>query len=342
MAYHFKNLVFEGGGVKGIAYIGAMQVLHEKGILPAIQRVGGTSAGAINATLFALGYTITEQRNILKKLNFKNLMDDNWGIIKDINRLIEKFGWYKGDFFHKWIAGLIKNKLGNQDATFRDLNEAKRPDLYVYGTNLSTRFGEVFSFRHTPTVRISDAVRISMSIPLFFAAFRNIRNDVYVDGGVLNNYPIKLFDRENYISPENRPKMGIETPYYKKENTRFLKKHPSSYKYVYNKETLGFRLDSKQEIGVFRDGAEPQHHNIEDLFDYIKALMTTILESQGNSHLHSDDWHRTIYIDTLSVGTTDFDLSEPKKKKLEESGRKGAEDYFMWFDRKNSTPSNRP
>ena len=51
MAYHFKNLVFEGGGVKGIAYIGAMQVLKDKGILPAIERVGGTSAGAINATL---------------------------------------------------------------------------------------------------------------------------------------------------------------------------------------------------------------------------------------------------------------------------------------------------
>ena len=342
MPYHFKNLVFEGGGVKGIAYIGAMQVLQEKGILPAIQRVGGTSAGAINATLFALGFTIPEQRNILKKLNFNNFMDDSWGLIRDTNRLIKKFGWYKGDFFHEWIARLINKKLGTPNATFRDLNEAKRPDLYVYGTNLSTRFGEVFSFKHTPTTRIADAVRISMSIPLFFAAFRNIRNDVYVDGGVLNNYPIKLFDRENYIILENLPQMGIETRYYKKENTQFLKKHPSSHKYVYNKETLGFRLDSKQEIGVFRDGAEPQHHNIEDLFDYIKALMTTILESQGNMHLHSDDWHRTIYIDTLGVGTTDFDLKDTMKKKLEESGRKGAEDYFKWFDKKQSAPANRP
>ena len=57
MPYHFRNLVFEGGGVKGIAYIGAMQVLEEKGILTSVQRVGGTSAGAINATLLALGYS---------------------------------------------------------------------------------------------------------------------------------------------------------------------------------------------------------------------------------------------------------------------------------------------
>jgi NTE family protein len=76
MAYHFRNLVFEGGGVKGIAYVGAMQVLEEEGILQDIKRVGGTSAGAINATLFALGFTNIQVRNILKKLDFNNFMDE--------------------------------------------------------------------------------------------------------------------------------------------------------------------------------------------------------------------------------------------------------------------------
>ena len=72
MVYHFRNLVFEGGGVKGIAYVGAMQFLKKKGVLKNIQRVGGTSAGAINATLFALGFTNTETKKILKNLNFNN------------------------------------------------------------------------------------------------------------------------------------------------------------------------------------------------------------------------------------------------------------------------------
>jgi NTE family protein len=110
-----------------------------------------------------------------------------------------------------------------------------------------------------------------MSIPLFFSAVRNARDDVYVDGGVLNNYPVKLFDREKYISPENQKKMAIRTNYYEKENKSFLRKHPSSSPYVYNAETLGFRLDSKKEIAAFRYGAEPAHHKIDDLFDYIKA-----------------------------------------------------------------------
>ena len=342
MAYHFRNLIFEGGGVKGIAYVGAMQVLEEEGVLPGIRRVGGTSAGAINAALFALGFTNAQQRNIMKKLDFNNFMDDSWGALRDTKRLIERFGWYKGDFFHEWICGHIRKKLGEPNATFEDLREAGRPDLYVYGTNLSTGFGEVFSREHTPKMRIADGVRISMSIPLFFAAVRNARDDVYVDGGVLNNYPIKLFDREKYIAPDNRPRMAMETDYYRKENRRFLKKHPSGSPYVYNRETLGLRLDSRQEIGVLRYGAEPAHHKIDDLFDYIKALMTTILESQGNAHLHSDDWQRTIYIDTLGVSTTDFDLDDRMKKRLENSGRKGAAAYFRWFNSRRETPVNRP
>jgi NTE family protein len=66
------------------------------------------------------------------------------------------------------------------------------------------------------------------------------------------------------------------------------------------------------------------------------------MESQGNMHLHSDDWQRTIYIDTLGVGTTDFDLTDAMKTKLEESGRQGALAYFDWFDHKESMPINRP
>ena len=343
MAYHFKNLIFEGGGVKGIAYVGAMQVLKDEGVFEAIERVGGTSAGAINATLLALGFSVEEQRSILSQLNFNNFMDDSWGVIRDTDRLINRFGWYKGDFFHDWISKHIKTKLGDPNATFTHLKAAKRPDLYVYGTNLSTHFGEVFSIEHTPNIRIADAVRISMSIPLFFAAVRNPRNDVYVDGGVLNNYPVKLFDREKYIPPANLATMAEKKPYYEKENKRFLKAHPDSSPYVYNKETLGFRLDSKQEIGVFRYGAEPAYEKIDDFFDYAKALISTIMESQANSHLHGDDWHRTIYIDTLGVKTTEFDLSDAKKRKswkLQE--RKGPKIILRGSTIPKSSPFNRP
>ena len=81
------------------------------------------------------------------------------------------------------------------------MKSSKRPflDIYLMGTNLSTGFSEIFSAEHTPRYCIADAARISMSIPLFFAAVRNVRSDVYVDGGMLDNYPVKIFDRTKYV-----------------------------------------------------------------------------------------------------------------------------------------------
>lgn len=345
MAYHFRNLVFEGGGVKGIAYVGALQVLEEKGILPNIVRVGGTSAGAINAVLVGLNYTPTETQQILNKMNFEKFMDDDFGVVRDISRLLSEFGWYKGDYFRTWIGELIGKKTGKPDATFAQVQQQKADkgfrDMYFMGTNISTHFAEVFSHEHTPRMCVADAVRISMSIPLFFASRRSPRGDVYVDGGVLDNYPVKLFDRQRYLADENLSTHGETPDYYKKHNASLKRKKLNISPYVYNKETLGFRLDSEREIAMFRDQAEPVGEPIDDFFGYTKNLLKTIMDAQANYHLHGDDWQRTIYIDTLEVKTTEFKITDAKKKALVESGRKGTELYFKWYDNPKSKPANR-
>ena len=340
MSYPFRNLVFEGGGVKGIAYVGALRELGKKKILPDIERVGGASAGAINAVLLALGYSLPEMERILSTLDFKSFMDDTWGVVRDTKRLIKKYGWYKGDFFREWIGDLIQKKTGNRYSTFNDLHKGGSLDLYVVGVNLSTGFAEVFSNEHTPRERVADAVRVSMSIPLFFAAIRDDRGDVFVDGGLLANYPVKLFDREKYIDQPGRKAYARQTDYYEADNKL---KPESSSPYVYNKQTLGFRLDSRQEIAMFRDGAEPPHRQIDHFFGYTVALFEGIWNAQNNEHLHNDDWHRTIYIDTIGVNTTDFDLSDAKKKALVQEGVKGVREYFAWYDKNdpNDAPINR-
>ena len=345
MAYGFRNLVFEGGGVKGIAYAGVMEVLEEKNILPSVERVGGTSAGAINAVLAALNFSNAEVVEILKALDFNHFMDDSWGILRDSDRLISEYGWYKGDFFRQWIGDLIEEKSGNRNLTFKGLKDHANGfrDLYVCATNLSTHFSEVFSPEHTPRMRIADAVRMSMSIPLFFTAVqRQPSNDIYVDGGVLRNYPIKLFDREKYIADAERAAYAGTPDYYQEETAKLRAIHPGASAFVFNRQTLGFRLDSKAEISMFRDGAEPAHHKIEDFFDYAVHLVKTMMDAEINRHLHSDDWQRTIYVDTLGVGTTDFDLSNERKEALVESGRAGAKLYFDWFDNTDNAPANRP
>lgn len=79
-------------------------------------------------------------------------------------------------------------------------------------------------------------------------------------------------------------------------------------------------------------------------FDYAWALVKSILNAQNNQHLHSDDWHRTVYINTIGVNTTDFDIGDEKKEDLVKEGVKGVAKYFDWYDRfdPNNPPMNHP
>ena len=342
MTVQFRNLVFEGGGVKGVAYVGAMQVLARKGYLAGIKRVGGTSAGAINALIYALGYDIPRQKEIISSADFRDFMDNSWFVVKDMKRLWESYGWNKGDFFFDWIGGYIAEKLGSSEATFADLAAAGCPDLYVVGTNLSTGYAEVFSRERHPDMPLAKAVRISMSIPLFYQAVRyGDRRDVYVDGGVQLNYPVKLFDRERYIDRVNEPEAARYPEYYEQENDRFMLARPDRSPYCFNRQTLGLRLEEKEDIGVFRYDEPLRAEQIKDFPDYVKALFRSLMRVQENQHLHSDDWQRTLYINTLDVSTTDFNLSDEKKEALIQEGIKGARSYLEWFQDPQNEPANR-
>ena len=337
----FRNLVFEGGGVKGIAYAGAMRALRRAGALDHVVRYGGTSAGAINALIVALGYTEDEQLAIMRGVDFRRFMDNDSGFLRDGWRLMREFGWNRGEFFSSWIGTLITRKLGRPDATFADLFATGR-SLFVVGANLGNGFAEVFSVERHPDMPLAKAVRISMSIPLMFAAVRwGARKDVYVDGGVTLNYPVKLFDREKYIVESERAYAARATDYYTAGNAEFLKTRPGRSPYVYNKQTLGLRLDTREQIGLYRYDEEGKSKSIGDLGDYAQALMGALMSVQENQHLHGDDWQRTIYIDTLDVGTTDFDIADARKDALVRQGEQGVEAYFKWFHDPASDPCNR-
>ena len=343
--YHFKNLVFEGGGVKGIAYVGALDVLNEEGILQNIERVAGTSAGAMVAVLVGLGYTAEEMKDVLWNIKFRNFLDKSWGLIRNTGRLIEDYGWYKGEFFRDLMAGYIKAKTGDGEVTFKDIEKMRQEgkpfrDIYLIGADLSTGLSKVFSAATTPDVKVADAARISMSIPLIFAAVKGINGDdhIYVDGGLLENYAIKVFDRKDYVVDEVNAR---KTEYYKKINKKLKAKNIITLErdindvneFVYNKETLGFRLDANEDINMFLDpNAKPKTKKIDDIISYTTALVTTLIDFQNNVHLHSDDWQRTVYIDTLGVSSLDFDISDSRKQKLVESGISHTKAYLEWYN----------
>ena len=332
MAYHFKNLVFEGGGVKGIAYVGAMEVLDREGILNNIERVAGTSAGAMVAVLVGLKYSAEEVKDVLWHLDFNNFMDKSNFFVGNTTRLLKEYGWYKGDFFRQTMADLIQRKTGNGEITFGELAATKEyREIYLVGANLSTSLSEVFSHKTTPEMKVADAARISMSIPLFFASVKGGKNKkhIYVDGGLLENYPIKTFDQVEFIANANSIR---RTEYYETINTKCVQKGSAKTEYVYNKETLGFRLDSSDEISMYLGKGSTEVKEIKNFLGYTKALVTTLIDFQNNVHLHSDDWQRTIYIDTLGVGSVDFDISDEKKTDLLNSGKQYTESYLEWYN----------
>src|SRR6187431_3098921 len=193
-----KNLVFEGAGVRGIAYCGAVQEMESKRIMEGIERVGGTSSGAIVALTISLGYTGKEIENIISKTNFKKFNDGGFFFI----------GGYKGKKFEKWLEKVIKEKTGNENITFEELHQKGFKDLYITGTSLNKQKAVVFSYESYPKMMIKDAVRISISIPLYFEpvfidssgkTFDRPKQkqgfDMMVDGGLLENFPIHIFDK---------------------------------------------------------------------------------------------------------------------------------------------------
>lgn len=321
--YNFQNLVFEGGGVKGIAYGGALDVLNEKEILGKIKRVAGTSAGAINATLLALGYTSAEVSQIVASTDFSKFADGS-GILGDLVHVIRNFGWNKGNAFKEFIRSKIKAKTGKPDFTFRDLDKVIQDNqpgfrhLYTVSTNLSRQRAQIFSHEpeHTPDVAIADAVRMSMSIPLYFEAVK-WNGDVMVDGGVSYNFPINIFDNKKYLSNQQngKPETYDTTP-----------------GFLFNYETLGFKLDSQEVIEYNRKGWQIPPEPVGNLKQYTSALINFMMEIANNAHLHANDWGRTISIDTLDVKTTDFATVKTRITELTNSGRDAVNKYFAWRD----------
>lgn len=310
------NLVFEGAGIRGIAYAGAIAELEKKGILNGVQRVGGTSAGAVTAMLLSLGYTATEISDVIGKTNFKKLNDGQWAFAGGISRLRKAFGWYRGRKADHWLQVLIKAKTGNSDLTFLELKQKGFKDLYVTGTSLNKQQLVLFSHEHFPNMPIKDAVRISMSIPFYFEAVfidstGTIYNkpsdkkglDVMVDGGFTGNFPISLFDSTKYINA-HVPNAAVHNPH-----------------------TLGFRLDRDEQIIADANGKGLAPMPINNLKEYGLAFYNMLLENLNRQTLTSADWSRTISISDGGISPRIRKLPAAEISLLVSNGTKAVQQY---------------
>ena len=205
--------VFSGGGIKGFALIGAYEELESRGFK--FVRVAGTSAGSIIAALVVAGYTSKEIYELVDEFDLPKLLDSRKSIIPfSIAKWLLvywKLGLYKGNELEKWL----KEKLEAKGLrTFSDLP----PDtLRLIASDLSNGQMVVLpddleKYGINPgSFSIAKAIRMSCSIPYFFepVKLRSIDGvNVLVDGGVLSNFPMWLFDKENV--KKVRPVLGIK------------------------------------------------------------------------------------------------------------------------------------
>lgn len=303
------HAVFEGGGVRGIAHVGALQVAEDLGYQ--WDHIAGTSAGAIIAALIAAGYTAKELYTIMSEIDYKLFAD---GPKVDLMHAAEGYNmlWHGGMHPGKYVQDFVSKRLAEKGiTTFGDLidkNNADNPNqfmrykLTVIASDITT--GRMLRLPQDlkalygtdpDSFNIARAVRMSASIPFFFVPMplQDMEGLIcrIVDGGLLSNFPLFLFEDEGTIP--DRP-------------------------------TLGFRLVNP----------EPPVHSVtpestNSVIGLIKALIHTMLCAHDKLYMDDSTYVRTIAIPTGGIVSTQFDLSPAQIKLLYQNGQDAAKKFFL-------------
>jgi NTE family protein len=309
MATKKCDAVFEGGGVKGIGLVGAVAVTEEHGY--EFCNVAGTSAGAIVAALVAAGFTAAELRTIIGELDYQRFKDRGWEdriplLGRAMSLGLEK-GIYEGEYFEKWLRELLASK-GKR--TFRDLVIAEYKDSPRYRYRLRVVASDISrgkllvlpqdirDFGMEPDdLDIAHAVRMSMSIPFFYEpvilSLPGGDKAYIVDGGVLSNFPVHLFDD------------GSDPAW----------------------PTFGYLLVEDQPAA-----ATAVKHDVNGPVSLFAALFSTMMEAHDRMYIDNAAFVRTITVPTKGVRTTEFDLTKDRATMLYDSGRAAGVEFFQTWD----------
>lgn len=293
-----KNIAIQGGGIRAIAYVGALKELSDQNKLNTVLRFAGTSAGALVASLLAVGYTVGELITLMSAMDIRKFK-----MGYNPFRIFTKYGIHSGNYILSFVRDAIAKAPGKNfraSSTFRELHEKGAKELYIFATNMNDLSIMEFSFTNTPDLPVAEAVRASMSIPIYFKAWRfsepSHSEHLYADGGIAYNYPLSFFDSERFLPAGeivNSEAIGLylQTP---KTVTKFLR-------------PLGFNT--------------PVH--------YIAHLFETLLKAQSiDFGMEPEMENRTIIIDDLGIAATDFAITSEDQQRLVASGKKAAQAYI--------------
>ncbi|XP_038076985.1 uncharacterized protein LOC119744872 isoform X1 [Patiria miniata] len=273
----FDNIVFEGGGNKGLAAIGAIRVLEELGIWGNIKRFAGASAGSMIASLASVGYNSHDIETFLRGDIQKVFLDARFGKLSLLPNMLTKYGMYPGEKIADWFGERVKEKMGNPDLTFKQLYQQTKRELCITVTNLNNMDSTYCHVKTTPDMPIRQAVRMSGCIPGVFCPVKVVngdKHDYYVDGGVLCNYPIHCYDGW-FLSMKNEDSFIQRLGLHVDELSKLW--DPNKRFYPKNEKTLGVLLYGGDAREIMKDELE---HRFEE---HIKS--TEKLDVPSNTKL---------------------------------------------------------
>jgi NTE family protein len=310
------DLVLEGGGVKGIALAGAVAVLLEHGY--AIHKVGGTSAGAVVGSLVAAGYDGGQLHDLMASVDYRQFQDPpllgRFGVLGMAGEVLAHKGWCKGDALRGWLTehlgargvhvfedlalddpGADPRLQQDPDRAFRFV--AMASDL-THGRLVRLPWDTRSAFGGVPgETSVAEAVHASAAIPFFYRPARcpsvtDGGEAWLVDGGMLSNFPVGVFDRRDGREP----------------------RWP----------TFGIKLSAK--------GAEPVNRvtGLLSLGKAMITTMTGFHDRMYVDDPAVQA--RTIFVDTGTVRATDFGLQRDQAEELYERGRDAAEAFLATWD----------
>lgn len=314
------DIVLAGGGVKGIGHVGALAALEAAGMR--FPRVAGTSAGSIVGALLAAGMPTARMLEVMRELDWSRFRDqtrrDRIPVLGPGLSLWLENGVYEGAYLVEWLEQQLAEMgvetfadLRQRDDSGSALSRDQAYRLVVMAADITR--GELvrlpWDYRDRygldpDSQRVVDAVRASMSIPVFFEPVRLTHGDgsvsTLVDGGLLSNFPIDVFDRSDG-RPPRWPTLGLT----------LLPRLPLGNVQIF------------PWLGVVKRG----------LPHFLECVITTTVVGRDQGHLSKPWVHaRTIEIETAAAGVVDFDLDPAARTTLHEAGAAAARRFLEGWD----------
>lgn len=188
-----RCLVLSSGGIRGLAFVGALLELKKRKLLNHIQEILGVSIGSLFGLGLCLKYSIEEMYMLGSNMDFTLLMNIDPDLAFEY---FEKFGIDDGSQLKKFVSSILKAKGYDINITFQELFEKTNYYFRCFATDLNNCIYKEFSYKETPHENVLFGVVASMTIPCFYIPQMK-DNILYVDGAVLNTYPIEYVSEEN-------------------------------------------------------------------------------------------------------------------------------------------------